>query len=705
MSVVSRRSARPRRGFPAAALAAPLTLALAVTLGVPAAGAEEEVSDGPAVGVQETPVEDTTPRAETGNIAPPAASPFSVLDPGPAEHVDVLRTDIAPDVPGLPDGVEVTKVEWLDSHWANISITSPSMDGEVQKVQLHLARDWYSDPDRDFPSLWMLGGLWGSEQENGWSYKTDTVRFFADKNVNLVLPVGGSGSFYTDWQQPDNGQNYQWETFLTQELPPVLAQWRTRDDQRAVVGLSMGATSAVNLAARNPDMFDAVGSFSGYLDTTSPGMPQLFDKNLKSAGFDATKMWGPYYSRDWREHDPKLNVRSLRGKLVYVSAGNGKPGAHDDQGDHPEIISNPMEAGSRVTSQTFVNAAKLAGVDVIARWRPNGTHNWPYWEPELHEMWPMIAEKWGIDAGDLAAECTVDGVFAEAVERSRGTDVGECISNVYAGPDGGEIQDFEGARFFRAPDSDTAYAQWGRTGALYSSMGGASSWLGYPVSEEESLSKGVYVRYEHGRIHYTDDYGAVAVKDDVIAAWKRKNWEHGFGYPVSAEVDIHDADGKVIGQSQRFERGTIIRNTASGEVFSVQGLIGDRYLELGGPVSVLGFPVRDEETLGDPQGAYSAFENGLMYYSDNSGTHLLLNGPLLEAWKGAGYEHADGLGYPTSDEVVGADGSRYCDFERGRITVDAGGVATVTRTASPEDAGQTGGTGGTGDATDAADAA
>ncbi len=684
-----------RRSVPARVLTVPLVLAL-VLASAPAGAQDSVVGDGTAgTGAAGTVTDGGTPRAETGNIAPPAASPLSELDPGPAPERGVLTTEIAPDVPGLPEGVEVTRVEWLDSHWANVSVTSPAMGGEVQKVQIHLARDWYSDPTREFPSLWMFGGLWGSDTENGWSYRSDAVKFFADKNVNLVLPVGGSGSFYTDWQQPDNGQNYQWETFLTRELPPVLAQWRTRDDQRAVVGLSMGATGAVNIATRNPDMFDAVGSFSGYLDTTSPGMPQLFDQTLGSAGFDATKMWGPYYSADWFAHDPKLAAGALRGKLVYVSAGNGKPGAHSDPGEHPEIIADHMEAGSRVTSQTFVNAAKLAGVDVVTRWRPDGTHDWPYWQPELHEMWPMIAEKWGLEDSDVAAECVVEGAFLATVERRGEESVGDCTGNAYDGPDGGRIQDFRNARLFLAAGSDTAYAQWGRTGALYSSMGGPASWLGYPVSEEEGLSKGVFVRYEHGRIHWTGEYGAVAVRDDVIAAWARKNWEHGFGYPVAAEKDIRGADGKVIGQSQRFERGTIIRNTASGEVFSVQGLIGDRYLELGGPVSVLGFPVRDEETLGDPQGAYSAFENGLMYYSDNSGTHLLLNGPLLEAWKDAGYEHADGLGYPTSDEVVGADGSRYCDFERGRITVDADGVATVTRTASPEDAGQTGGTGGT----------
>ncbi|WP_414123572.1 alpha/beta hydrolase-fold protein, partial [Corynebacterium nuruki] len=78
---------------------------------------------------------------------------------------------------------------------------------------------WYSSPDRTFPSIWMLGGMWGSDKENGWSYKTDAVDFFADKNVNLVLPVGGSGSFYSAWEQPDNGKSYRWEPFLPEELP------------------------------------------------------------------------------------------------------------------------------------------------------------------------------------------------------------------------------------------------------------------------------------------------------------------------------------------------------------------------------------------------------------------------------------------------------------------------------------------------------
>ena len=121
---------------------------------------------------------------------------------------------------------------------------------------------------------------------------TNITSFYADKNVNVVLPVGGESSFYTDWQQPEKGKHYKWESFLTQELPAVLREgWRSNED-RAIVGLSMGGTAAMNLAERFPKMWKFVGSFSGYLDTTSFGMPQAIGYATNDGGgYDAQKMY------------------------------------------------------------------------------------------------------------------------------------------------------------------------------------------------------------------------------------------------------------------------------------------------------------------------------------------------------------------------------------------------------------------------------
>ncbi|WP_073884228.1 alpha/beta hydrolase-fold protein [Corynebacterium variabile] len=567
-----------------------------------------------------------------------------------------------------------------------MSVTSPAMDGEVQKVQLHLARDWHSAPEKTFPSILMLGGLWGSETENSWSYRTDIVSYFGDKNVTLVLPVGGSGSFYSDWEQPDNGQNYKWETFLTKELPLVLRHWRIQDEHRAVMGVSMGATSAVNLAARNPDMFDAVGSFSGYLDTTSLGLPQLFAANLKSSGFDATKMWGPYHSRNWREHDPKLLVRNLKGKVVYVSAGTGTAGNHDKPNDKPGFLNNPREFGSRVTSQNFVNAAKLAGVDVTVRFRPNGTHTWAYWEPEVKNMWPMIAEKWGLDEGDLSVNCTVTGAFKERQDDETARDIGECITDAYKDEHGNQVQEFGGATVYLNSTTNVAYAQWGATGKKYEEMGGPESWLGYPTFEEKKLSKGDYARYEGGRIHYISEYGAVAVKSDVLSAWAGRDYERGMGYPTADEADVLGADGGVIGQSQTFEQGTFYRNKADGKVFSLKGDVLKKYDELGGPAGTLGFPDRNDRDGLDDGGSYSRFENGAIYSTSRTGAHVMYKGPVYDAWKKEGYEHPWGIGYPVEDDVADPKAQRVVSFERGTVHVPADGSPTVTRTPVEEPA-------------------
>ncbi len=76
------------------------------------------------------------------------------------------------------------------------------------------------------PTLYLLnGGAGGGEDSATWAAKTQYVKFFRDKQVNVVTPIGGAFSYYTDWQRDDPvlGRN-KWTTFLTRELPPVGGQ-------------------------------------------------------------------------------------------------------------------------------------------------------------------------------------------------------------------------------------------------------------------------------------------------------------------------------------------------------------------------------------------------------------------------------------------------------------------------------------------------
>lgn len=110
------------------------------------------------------------------------------------------------------------------------------------QVQLLLARDWYSKPRPSSRNSTMLDGLRAQENQSGWIINTNIIDFYKDKNVNVVLPIGGESSFYTDWQQPDRGKHYMWETFLMKELPP---SWR-----RTGVHRRCAASRACRWAAR-----------------------------------------------------------------------------------------------------------------------------------------------------------------------------------------------------------------------------------------------------------------------------------------------------------------------------------------------------------------------------------------------------------------------------------------------------------------------
>lgn len=70
--------------------------------------------------------------------------------------------------------------------------------------------------------------------------------------VELVLPVGGQASFYSDRPDEDRGDNLKWDTFLTEELPDLLARDRKTDNHRGAMGVSKGATASVLLTERHP---------------------------------------------------------------------------------------------------------------------------------------------------------------------------------------------------------------------------------------------------------------------------------------------------------------------------------------------------------------------------------------------------------------------------------------------------------------------
>jgi diacylglycerol O-acyltransferase/trehalose O-mycolyltransferase len=93
-------------------------------------------------------------------------------------------------------------------------------------------------------AVYLLDGLRARDDNNGWDIETAAFEDYYQSGLSVVMPVGGMSSFYTNWQGPAVGNgttyNYQWETFLTSELPAYLsANKGISPTGNAVVGLSM----------------------------------------------------------------------------------------------------------------------------------------------------------------------------------------------------------------------------------------------------------------------------------------------------------------------------------------------------------------------------------------------------------------------------------------------------------------------------------
>lgn len=290
-----------------------------------------------------------------------------------------------------------------DRRW-DVHVYSPAMG---RTITLNVIRP--ADPATPRPTLYLFNGAGGGEDSMTWLNQTDLLDFTADKDVNVVIPAEGMISYYTDWlhEDPVSGSN-KWGTFLTRELPPALDRVLEASGVNAIAGLSMAATSVLDLAIQAPGLYRAVASYSGCAQTSDP-LGQAFVRTVvEVAGAkDATNMWGPYDGPGWEAHDPYLNAEKLRGLSLYISNGSGLPGPYDSpwlprSPQAPMLIEQVVwggliEAATNVCTHRLADRLRELGIPATFRFRADGTHSWGYWQDELHASWPQLAAAMGVE--------------------------------------------------------------------------------------------------------------------------------------------------------------------------------------------------------------------------------------------------------------------------------------------------------------------
>lgn len=270
-----------------------------------------------------------------------------------------------------------------DTH-SILDVYSPSMDKVISNDILRPASGGA------LPTLYLLNGALGNEDGVGWLNNSSVADFFADKNVTVVIPIGGRFSFYTDWQSPDPvlGKN-KWQTYLTDELPRALEQRFGSTGRTGVAGLSMSGGPALDLAAQAPERFDAAASLSGCPAPSNPFATIGISAMIAGGMNNPFNMWGPPGSPGWAEHDPAVNVEKLRGTALYVSASAGRPGPVDriPAGAVPPFGGMAVEALVNYCTSLFVDAVHRHGVPATISMRERGAHTWPLFEDQLREAW------------------------------------------------------------------------------------------------------------------------------------------------------------------------------------------------------------------------------------------------------------------------------------------------------------------------------
>lgn len=249
--------------------------------------------------------------------------------------------------------------------------------------------DIWSRPG-NYKTVIALDGLRATSDRSGWRHETGIQRL-ADSGVNVVQPVGGKGSFYTDWDaKPGNkvGFRYRWTCRLDNIIRDLDARGLAagRWGKYAMMGISMGGSSAMIYGAYHRQRVSHVFSMSGYTNLSSPGMRTAVRIALIDAGaaaglgpFNADAMWGPPWSPRWAANDPLVQLPRMRGMKIRVASATGIWGRHNTD-FVGSVKGTPLETLALEQAKAFEVAALIHQVPITTDFALQGTHQWEYWE-------------------------------------------------------------------------------------------------------------------------------------------------------------------------------------------------------------------------------------------------------------------------------------------------------------------------------------
>lgn len=303
-----------------------------------------------------------------------------------------------------PDGSRIIDRRVLDEQHLEFAIYSAAMDRPIT-VEVQLP----ADPAEPRPTLYLLNGADGGVGTANWDHKAPQgLQFLASKNINVVQPIGGEFSYYTDWRSPDPvlGVN-KWKTFLTEELPPLIDAALHTNGRNAIAGLSTSGTSVLQLPIAAPGLYRAAAAYSGCAQISDPLGYAFVQATVDAGQGQVANMYGAQDDPMWAANDPYVHAAQLRGLDLFVSSGSGLPGPNDTL-DGPFTLPGVGGLANQVTVGGVIEAATnycthnlqtrldSLGIPATFDFTPTGTHSWGYWYDALIRSWPVLAHGVGL---------------------------------------------------------------------------------------------------------------------------------------------------------------------------------------------------------------------------------------------------------------------------------------------------------------------
>ncbi|AHI20205.1 alpha/beta hydrolase [Corynebacterium casei] len=243
------------------------------------------------------------------------------------------------------------------------------------------------------PMVYMLEGI-GATKNSNWFREGYAQDVFEGTNATIVIPTQAAGSMWQDWDNDDPKLGrYKWDTFVTEELAPIVEDEVSHNSKRGLIGLSMGASGAVMMANNNPGFFDGVAGISGCYSTTDSIGSGTIKLTVGNQGGDPNNMWSTQEA--WERNDVVLNPEGLRGTQIYLSAANGEITDEErefyaDREITDQIAGSLLEAGSLKCTENLSDSLTKAGIEHTPHYLGAGAHSWIMFGPQLQPAWDGI---------------------------------------------------------------------------------------------------------------------------------------------------------------------------------------------------------------------------------------------------------------------------------------------------------------------------